>query len=74
MQTYKVPAWEFYGWKPEKLTFPDGWKIHEQRMRGHDAPKLSHELVSEKLSHPVGTPRLSESAHQAVPDAAGGSG
>ena len=62
MQTYKVPAWEFYGWNPEKLAFPDGWKIHEQRMRGHDALKLSPDLVAEKLSHPVGTPRLSELA------------
>lgn len=62
MQSYKVPAWEFYGWEPEELAFPDGWKVHEQRMRGHSAPRLSLELIAEKLSHPVGAPTLRELA------------
>jgi len=57
-----VPAWEWYGWKPEGLTFPEGWTVHEQRMRGHDAPALSSRKIAEKIEHPVGTPPLRELA------------
>jgi len=62
MQSYKVPAWEFYGWKPETLSFPDGWSIHEQRMNGHNARKLSEADITEALSNPVGTEPLDELA------------
>jgi nickel-dependent lactate racemase len=62
MQYVKVPAWEFYGWEPETLVFPDGWKIHEQRMNGHDAPRLTMKEVADGLRSPVGTRPLSELA------------
>ena len=62
MQSYKVPAWEFYGWEPEELAFPDGWKVQERKMRGHSAPKLPPEIIAEKLQHPVGAPTLRELA------------
>jgi nickel-dependent lactate racemase len=58
MASFKIPAWEFYGWKPETLGFPDGWDVHEQRMRGHSAPKLSTEEIKEKLQNPVGSEPL----------------
>jgi nickel-dependent lactate racemase len=53
MQSFKVPAWEFYGWKPETLSFPDNWRVYEQRMNGHNAPKLPIEEVKERLMKPV---------------------
>jgi nickel-dependent lactate racemase len=62
MQSIKVPAWEFYGWKPETLSFPDGWEINERRMKGHSSPKLSQEEIHEKLQNPVGTQPLRELA------------
>jgi len=62
MQYVKVPAWEFYGWEPETLRFPDVWKVHEQRMNGHDAPSLTMEEVADGLRSPVGTQTLSELA------------
>ena len=58
MASFKVPAWEFYGWKPETLSFPDKWEVHEQRMGGHNAPKLTTEEIKEKLQNPVGTEPL----------------
>ncbi len=62
MKTVKVPAWEWYGWQPESLTFPDSWEVHEQRMRGHSAPALKKREIDDKVNHPYGTPRLSELA------------
>jgi len=62
MKSIKVPAWEFYGWNPETLNFPDGWSIHEQKMNGHGIKRLSMQEVSEKLSNPVGTKPLNELA------------
>ena len=58
MASFKVPAWEFYGWKPETMIFPDGWEIHEQKMHGHNAPKLSMREIEERLQNPVGTDPL----------------
>jgi nickel-dependent lactate racemase len=62
MVSFKVPAWEWYGWQPETLTFPDSWEVHEQRMRGHGARALGPKEVEEKLQHPVGAPMLRELA------------
>ncbi|MCW4050270.1 MAG: lactate racemase domain-containing protein [Candidatus Bathyarchaeota archaeon] len=62
MNTFDVPAWEFYGWKPEKLGFPERWTVKEQKMIGHDSPKLSDREFAEKLQNPVGTPQLSDLA------------
>ncbi len=62
MASYKVPAWEFYGWKPETLSFPDGWEVHEQKMNGHNTPSLSREKIMEKLMNPVGTEPLDKLA------------
>jgi nickel-dependent lactate racemase len=62
MKTLKVPAWEWYGWRPETLTFPDSWEIHEQRMNGHSARTLDPNEIKEKLQHPIGTPTLEELA------------
>jgi len=62
MKSLKVPAWEWYGWRPETLTFPDSWEVHEQRMNGHSARALNPKEIEEKLQHPVGTPALSELA------------
>jgi len=58
----RVPAWEWYGWKPEELTFPEGWEVHEQRMEGHEAPALSGDEIAERLQSPVGSPTLRELA------------
>jgi len=62
MRSSKVPAWEWYGWQPETLTFPDSWEVHEQRMKGHNARTLSPKEIKEKLQHPIGTSALSELA------------
>jgi nickel-dependent lactate racemase len=62
MTSYKVPAWEFYGWKPETLDFPDGWEVHEQRMKGHDTASLSRAEITKRLLNPVGTEPLDELA------------
>lgn len=62
MQTFKIPAWEWYGWRSETVTFPDGWNVHEQKMQGHGARSLEPDEIAERMEHPVGTPRLSELA------------
>ncbi|MDP2899495.1 MAG: lactate racemase domain-containing protein [Candidatus Bathyarchaeota archaeon] len=59
MKSVKVPAWEFYGWQPETLTFPEDWEVHEQRMKGHDTPALKPKPIKEKIQHPIGTESLS---------------
>ena len=58
----EVPAWEWYGWRMEKLRFPEGWSVHVQRMRGHGARALSREEISGRLAEPVGSPELRELA------------
>jgi nickel-dependent lactate racemase len=62
MKSLIVPAWEWYGWKPEFLRFPEGWEVHEQRMRGHSTPALKSKEIDEKMQHPIGTKRLGELA------------
>jgi nickel-dependent lactate racemase len=62
MKSISVPAWEWYGWKSEKLSFPDGWDVNVQKMRGHDAKALTPNEIVEKLQNPFGTPPLSEIA------------
>ena len=62
MTLIKVPAWEFYGWNPEALNFPEGWVVYEQRMNGHSAPRLSESEITERLMNPVGTDPLEELA------------
>lgn len=62
MKSLKVPAWEWYGWRPESLSFPDGWEVHEQRMKGHSALALKSKEIDEKMQHPIGTMRLGELA------------
>ena len=62
MKSVNVPAWEFYGWNPETLRFPDNWTIHEQKMNGHDTPMLNESEISAKLMNPVGTQPLHELA------------
>ena len=58
----EVPAWEWYGWGREELQFPEGWKVHVQRMRGHGATPLSQEEVSERLARPKGSRQLRDLA------------
>ena len=58
----KVPAWEWYGWKPEELAFPGGWTVQERRMKGHGAPPLTSREMAERFDDPVGTPPLRELA------------
>jgi nickel-dependent lactate racemase len=62
MRSFKVPAWEWYGWQPETLTFPDSWEVHEQRMKGDNARALGPKEIEEKIQHPIGTSALSELA------------
>jgi nickel-dependent lactate racemase len=62
MQTFKIPAWEWYGWRSETVTFPDGWNVHEQKMQGHGARSLTPDEIAERMEHPVGTSRLRELA------------
>ena len=62
MKYINVPAWEWYGWKPERLSFPDGWDVSIQNMKGHDAKALKPKEIKEKIAHPYGTKPLSELA------------
>jgi nickel-dependent lactate racemase len=62
MQSMEIPAWEFFGWMPEKLSFPDNWEIIERRMKGHSSPVLTTDKIRDKLRNPVGTPPLKELA------------
>ena len=62
MKSLKVPAWEWYGWKPESLNFPEGWEVHEQRMKGHSVPALKSKEIDEKIQRPIGTKSLGELA------------
>jgi len=62
MKPISVPAWEWYGWKPETLTFPDTWDVHVQKMKGHNAKALKPREIEEKLQHPFGTKPLNEIA------------
>ena len=62
MRSLWVPAWEWYGWKPETLSFPDGWEVTEQRMTGHSAKALSREEIASKLHQPYGSETLRELA------------
>jgi nickel-dependent lactate racemase len=62
MKSVSVPAWEWYGWKPEKLSFPDGWDVSVQKMRGHGAKALTPKEIGEKIQHPIGTKPLSQLA------------
>ncbi len=62
MRYVEVPAWEYYGWAPETLGFPDGWDVHVNRMKGHAAPRLTIEGVAERLRCPVGSEPLRELA------------
>ena len=62
MATYKIPAWEFYGWKYETLNFPNEWIVHEQRMKGHDNPMLSRDEITQSLENPVGSAPLDQLA------------
>ena len=58
MKEFKVPAWEFYGWKNEKINFPETWTVNEQRMKGHDLPPIDMKEVANQLQDPVGTEPL----------------
>jgi nickel-dependent lactate racemase len=62
MKSINVPAWEWYGWKPETVTFPDSWDISVQNMKGHDVEALKFREIAEKIQHPIGTKQLSEIA------------
>jgi len=62
MKMIKVPAWEWYGWKPETIAFPESWEVHEQRMRGYAKPALNLRQIEEKLQQPIGSRSLSELA------------
>lgn len=62
MKSIEVPAWEFYGWKPETLSFPDSWEISERRMKGHSSPMLTKDEITDKLRDPIGAPPLRELA------------
>ena len=62
MKSLIVPAWEWYGWQPETLTFPDNWEVHEQKMKGHSAPALNAKEIEEKMQHPFGTTHLNKLA------------
>ncbi len=62
MKSISVPAWEWYGWKSENLSFPDSWDVNVQKMRGHDAKALTLNEIVEKLQNPLGTPPLNEIA------------
>ncbi len=62
MKSVSVPAWEWYGWKHETLTFPDGWDVNVQNMKGHGVKALNSREIKEKLQHPTGTKPLSELA------------
>ena len=53
MKYINVPAWEWYGWKPERLSFPEGWDVSVQKMKGHDAKVLKPEEIQEKISTPI---------------------
>jgi nickel-dependent lactate racemase len=58
----KIPAWEWYGWHGETLTFPGDWTISEQRMKGHDAETISQTELRRKLQDPIDSPTLGKLA------------
>ena len=62
MKSFSVPAWEWYSWANEELVFPDGWNVHEQRMKGHSTAALTGKQIEEKLASPVGCVPLHELA------------
>ena len=62
MQSIQVPAWEFYGWKSENITFPDGWTVHKQLMNGHDKLQLSQDEITTSLMNPKGSEPLNKLA------------
>ncbi len=62
MKSISVPAWEWYGWKPETITFPDSWEVSVQHMKGHAARALKPSEIKNKIQHPIGTKQLSEIA------------
>ncbi len=62
MVNVKVPAWEWYGWRPEELYLPEDWTVRESRMAGHDARSLTPQEIAERIQDPVGTAPLNELA------------
>ena len=57
-----IPAWEWYNWNSEKLSFPDKWIVEERNMKGHDKPALTIEKIKEKMQNPIGTNTLKKLA------------
>ncbi|MEK7409735.1 MAG: lactate racemase domain-containing protein [Acidobacteriota bacterium] len=57
-----IPTHEHWGDIDERLDFPRGWEVLEQRMAGHDAPVLSREEMRRRLQAPTGTRPLREIA------------
>ena len=53
---------EWFGDKVEEFVFPPGWRIAEQRFRGHDAPVLSAEQIRQAVLAPVGGKQLRDIA------------
>jgi nickel-dependent lactate racemase len=53
---------EWFGDKVEEFKFPPGWRIAEQRFRGHDAPVLSAEQIRQAILAPVGAKQLRDIA------------
>jgi nickel-dependent lactate racemase len=53
---------EHFGDIEEQITFPEGWQLEVQHMKGHGRPGLSPEQIREKLDRPIDTPPLREIA------------
>ncbi len=61
MMTFPTKCW--YSDEPMTLTFPEGWRITELKMPGHNAPPLSDESIKSALDSPIGSKKIRDIAH-----------
>lgn len=57
-----VPIKAWFGDEELALEFPEGWAVHECRMKGHGAPAIGADALREAIEHPIGSPPLSKVA------------
>ncbi|MBN2062222.1 MAG: DUF2088 domain-containing protein [Deltaproteobacteria bacterium] len=60
--TVIVPQRAWWGDIDQELNFPGNWEIHECRMNGHDAPKLTDEGFRKSFANPIGCRPIREMA------------
>lgn len=58
----KLPAYAWYGDYEISIELPDNWEVNVFKMKGHDAPRLTEDQISKKLSKPINSEPLHELA------------